>query len=79
MRWSRGLWYPSIGTQRRMSLSLSCRVTTHKDDGAIIEDVVLRQERGNDGGMEVYYESGVLEEDGVEVRRTCWFVFVRKG
>ena len=29
--------------------------------------------------MEVYYDSGVLEEDGVEVRRTCWFVFVRKG
>ena len=29
-----------------MSRSLSCRVTTHKDDGAIIEDVVLRQERG---------------------------------
>ena len=29
--------------------------------------------------LEVYYDSGVLEEDGVEVRRTCWFVFVRKG
>ena len=28
--------------------------------------------------LEVYYDSGVLEEDGVEVRRTCWFVFVRK-
>ena len=33
-----------------MSLSLSCRVTTHKDDGAIIEDVGLRQESGNYGG-----------------------------
>lgn len=21
----------------------------------------------------MYYDSGVLEEDGVEVRRTCWF------
>ena len=26
------------------------RVTTHNDDGAIIEDVVLRGERGNYGG-----------------------------
>ena len=24
MRWSQGLWFPSIGTRRRTSLSLSC-------------------------------------------------------
>ena len=30
------------------------------------------------GWMEVYYDSGVLEEDGGEVRRTCWFGGVRK-
>ena len=26
------------------------RVTTHNDDGAVIEDAVLRYERGNYGG-----------------------------
>ena len=47
MLWSQGLWYPSIGNRRRMSLSWCCGgVTTHGDDGAIIEDVVLSRESG---------------------------------
>ena len=63
-----------------MSLSLSCRVTTHKDDGGIIEDVGVRQESGNyGGGWRCIMIVGLLEEDGVEVRRTCWFGGVRKG
>jgi hypothetical protein len=51
MRWSRGLWYPSIGNQRRMSLSLSCRVTTHKEDGGIIEDGGRRESGGYGGDI----------------------------
>ncbi len=44
------------------------RVTTHNDDGSIIEDVVLRQERGNDGvdmSKGVWYMVEALESGSV--------------
>lgn len=56
-----------------MSLSLSCRVTTHKDDGAIIEDVGLRRESGNYGvdiPKNVWHMVEALEAGGGRVIRT---------
>ena len=44
------------------------RVTTHNDDGSIIEDVVLSQERGNDGvdiPKYVWHKLESLEENSV--------------
>ena len=53
MRWSQGLWCPSIGTPTKdesfVILRGKVRVTTHGDDGSVIEDVVLSQESGNYG------------------------------
>ena len=44
------------------------RVTTHKDDGSIIEDVVLSQESGNYGvdiPKNVWHKLGSLESGSV--------------
>ena len=49
------------------------RVTTHNDDGSIIEDVVLRQESGNYGvdiSKNVWNKMEALEAGGVRRVRT---------